>query len=150
MFEFEKSENKNINIFRYIICLPSGILAYYLVLGFLYVIIYMHDFFIGDNWLSEYIPFIFDYNPEIIISILMGFPAIAWVYMPYHIIPNFKKLLGFILIIIYTINFIFIFYLSYLEMVQLDYISLISQIIGVLYSCYFVFNKKCLIDFNSH
>ena len=143
MFEFEKSDNKNINIIRYILCIPSGFIAYYLFLGFLYIITYMNDFLIGDNWLAEYIP-IFDYNPNFVISLFMGVPAFVYIYYPYHIIPDFKRVLGLVMIIIYSIYFVFISYLSTLDVLKLDYVQILSQFLGVSYGCFIVFNRKNL------
>ena len=57
MIEFYKSEKNTINIIRYIFCIPSGFIAYYICLGFLYSTSYLQDFMFGDNWVQEYIPF---------------------------------------------------------------------------------------------
>jgi hypothetical protein len=154
MIDFEKSENKNINIIRYLLCIPAGILGYYIALFFLYFFSYSNDFMFGDNWLKDYIPYIFDHDADQTISLFMGATYFFSLYSTYHVIPDYKRLVGLLLGAIYFIGQALIIYLSIFTLTvghnqfhitNPNYVESVSVLIGISAAIYVVYNKKILI-----
>jgi len=153
MIDFEKSENKNINIIRYLLCIPVGGLSYYIALLFLYIISYFNEFMFGDNWLQDYIPYIFDHDADQTISLFMGVPYFFALYNIYHVIPGYKRLVGLLLGVIYFIGQSLIIYLSIftltvghnqIHITNPNYVEFVSVLIGISAAIYFIYNKKIL------
>ena len=148
--EFEKSKNRNINIIRYLLCLPAGILFYYVILLFLYFFSYFNEFIFGDNWLKDYIPFIYDHEAEATISLFMGAPYFFAFYTIYHVIPDYKRLVGLLLGAIYFIAQAHIIYISIFTLTvghnkfhitNPNYVEQVSVLIGISASIYVIYKK---------
>ena len=94
---------------------------------------------------------IFDFSPDLTISLFMGVPYFALVYGSYHVIPDYKRLIVFLMIGILFFDVAIQIFLSvngltifdhHISINNLDYIGLISQLIGVSVSINFVYNLK--------
>jgi|TARA_B100000749_G_C18122658_1_gene340506 hypothetical protein len=81
----------------------------------------------------------------------MGVPYFALVYGSYHVIPDYKRLIVFLMIGILFFDVAIQIFLSvngltifdhHISINNLDYIGLISQLIGVSVSINFVYNLK--------
>lgn len=153
MIEFEKSENRNINIIRYILCIPAGVLGYYMALLFLYFFSYFNDYMFGDSWLNDFLPDILSHDADQTISLFMGATHFFSLYIVYHVIPDYKRLVGLVLGAIYFIGQALTIYLSFFTITvgdqqigirNLNYVESISTLIGISACIYVIYKRKNL------
>jgi hypothetical protein len=150
MTDFEKSENRNINIIRYFLCIPAGVLGYYMALLFLYFFSYFNDYMFGDNWMQNYLPDILSHDADQTISLFMGATYFFSLYSIYHVIPEYKRLVGLLLGAIYFFGQALIIYLSFFTLTvgyeqfgvtNLNYVESVSILIGISACIYVIYNR---------
>tara|TARA_B100000809_G_C14601844_1_gene337695 strand:- start:130 stop:465 length:336 start_codon:yes stop_codon:yes gene_type:complete len=108
----------------------------------------------GDNWVQDYIPFLYDFSIDTQLSHFSGLVYLCAIYCVYHVIPDFKRVAGFLISGYLFIDTSLKIYLSFFSITigvkqinvnNLDYSSSISELIGISAAIYVVYNKKHLI-----